>query len=323
VLRYLTPNQDVNVLVGGETADDAGVYRLNPETGLVATVDFFTPIVDEPYAFGQIAAANALSDVYAMGGTPLFALNVAGFPREGLPLEILGQILRGGQDKAREAGVPVIGGHTIDDAEPKYGLVVVGQVAPDRIIRNVGARPGDRLFLTKPLGVGIIATAIKREIASAEQVARVVELMGALNRAASEAMLTVQPHAATDVTGFGLLGHLWEMASGSGVGAFVDVDRVPVLPEAWLFAHDGIVPGGTRRNLAALEGRVVWGPGIDEPERLVLADAQTSGGLLIAVSPREADAFRDALVRIGTPVAAEIGAIVEGDRIVVRHNSER
>lgn len=321
MLRFLAPQNNPNVLVGAETSDDAAVYQLDPETGLVATVDFFTPIVDDAYAFGQIAAANALSDVYAMGGRPLFALNVAGFPREGLPLEILGEIVRGGQDKALEAGVPVVGGHTVDDAEPKYGMVVVGQVAPDRIIRNVGARPGDRLFLTKPLGIGIVTTAIKRERASPELTEQVVTLMATLNRAASEAMLTVHPRAATDVTGYGLLGHLGEMVSGSGVGAFVDLDRVPVLPEAWLLAREGVVPGGTVRNLAALEERVVWGPGIEEAERLVLADAQTSGGLLVAVAPEEASALRDALVRFGAPVAAEIGTIVEGDRIVVRHES--
>lgn len=319
MLRSLAPQNHPNILVGADTSDDAAVYQLNPETGLVATVDFFTPIVDDAYAFGQIAAANALSDVYAMGGRPLFALNVAGFPREGLPLELLGDILRGGQDKALEAGVPVVGGHTVDDDEPKFGMVVVGQVAPDRIIRNVGARPGDRLFLTKPLGIGIITTAIKRELASPELADRVVALMATLNRAASEAMLTVHPRAATDVTGYGLLGHLWEMASGSGVGAFVDLDQVPVLPEAWLLAREGVVPGGTIRNLATMEERVVWGPGIAEAERLVLADAQTSGGLLIAVAPEEASALRDALVQLGAPVAAEIGTIVEGNRIVVRH----
>lgn len=318
MLRFLTPNQDPNVIVGAETSDDAAVYRLDPATGVVATVDFFTPIVDDPYAFGQIAAANALSDVYAMGGKPLFALNLAGFPREDLPLEILGRILQGGQDKAGEAGVAVVGGHTIDDPEPKYGMVVIGRVDPQSIIRNVGARIGDRLFLTKPLGSGIIATAIKREIAGPDLVERAVKLMATLNRGAAEAMATVRPNAATDITGFGLLGHLWEMVSGSGVGAIVDVDRVPVLPEAWLLAREGVVPGGTHRNLEALENRVVWGPGVDAIERLVLADAQTSGGLLIAVPADQAQTLRDALKRFEAPVAAEIGTVVEGDRLVVR-----
>jgi len=246
-------------------------------------------------------------------------LNVAGFPREGLPLDVLGQILAGGAAKAAEAGISIIGGHTIDDPEPKYGLVVIGRVAPDRIVRNVGARPGDRLFLTKPLGSGIITTAIKRGQASLELTERIVRVMTTLNRSGAEAMAEVRPNAATDVTGFGLLGHLWEMTSGSGVGAIVRLDDVPVLPEVWDLARRDVVPGGTRRNLASLVDRVVWGPGVDEIDRLVLSDAQTSGGLLIAVPPERAAALREALTRRGTLASAEIGEIVEGDRIVVQH----
>ncbi len=305
------------MLVGTNFADDAGVYKLSDDLALVATVDFFTPIVDDPHAFGLIAAANALSDVYAMGGQPLFAMNVVGFPRDRLPLEVLTQILSGGCEKATEAGICIIGGHSIDDPEPKYGLAVIGKVQPDRVVRNVGARPGDRLFLTKPLGSGIITTAIKRGLATPGLIERVTNLMATLNRAAGEAMQVVQPSAATDVTGFGLLGHLWEMASGSGVGAIVQVDHVPVLAEAWEFASQDVVPGGTRRNLSHLADKVVWGPGVDEIDRLVLSDAQTSGGLLVAVPAERAAAFREALVHLGTPAAAEIGSIVEGDRLVV------
>jgi selenide,water dikinase len=255
-----------------------------------------------------------------MGGTPLFALNVAGFPRDRLPLDVLGQILDGGASKAAEAGVPIIGGHTIDDPEPKYGLVVMGRVEPTRVIRNVGARPGDCLFLTKPLGSGIVATAIKRGLASPELVERIVGIMTTLNRSAAEAMADVPPRAATDVTGFGLLGHLWEMVSASGVGAVVDVERVPVLAEARILAEQDVVPGGTRRNLTSLDGKVAWQPGVSDVDRLVLADAQTSGGLLVSVAPEHAAAFRDALVSRGT-IAANIGTIVAGDRINVRRSS--
>jgi len=305
------------VLVGTTTSDDAAVYQVLPGLALVTTVDFFTPIVDDPYAFGQIAAANALSDVYAMGAKPLYALNLAGFPKDTLPLDVLTQILSGGSEKAREAGINIVGGHTIDDPEPKYGLVVVGTVDPARIVRNVGARPGDRLFLTKPLGSGIITTAIKRGKASPALIDRIIALMATLNRAAGEAMAIVPPDAATDVTGYGLLGHLWEMVSGSGVGAVVHANRVPVVAEAWEFAREGVVPGGTERNLTALDDKVIWEAGVDAVDRLILSDAQTSGGLLIAVPPERAEAMSDALIRLGTLAAADIGSIVEGDRIVV------
>jgi selenide,water dikinase len=321
VLRHLPVITDPDVLVGTAFADDAGVYRLSDELALVATVDFFTPIVDDPYAFGLIAAANALSDIYAMGARPLFALNVVGFPRDRLPLDVLTRILAGGCDKAAEAGICIIGGHSIDDPEPKYGLSVIGQVHPDRVVRNVGARPGDRLFLTKPLGSGIITTAIKRGLARPPLIERITRLMAALNRPGAEAMTAVPPSAGTDVTGYGLLGHLWEMVSGSGVGALVTLERVPVLAEAWDLARQDVVPGGTRRNLAYLSDKVVWGPGIDEVDRLVLCDAQTSGGLLVAVPPERAAAFHEALVNFGALAAEEIGTIVEGDRIVVQRTA--
>jgi selenide,water dikinase len=312
---------DPNVLVGTKFADDAGVYKLSDELALVATVDFFTPIVDDPYAFGLIAAANALSDVYAMGGQPLFAMNIVGFPKDRLPMDVLTRILSGGCDKTAEAGICIIGGHSIDDPELKYGLSVIGTVHPDRVVRNVGARPGDRLFLTKPLGSGVITTAIKRGLATPGLIERVTNLMATLNKPAAEAMEVIHPDAATDVTGFGLLGHLWEMASGSGAGAIVHVDQVPVLAEAWEFARQDVVPGGTRRNMSYLADKVVWGPGVDETDRIVLCDAQTSGGLLVAVPPERAAEFHDALVNLGTLATAEIGSIVEGDRIVVEKSA--
>jgi selenide,water dikinase len=301
------------VLVGHATSDDAAVYRLSDEQALVATVDYFTPIVDDPYDFGQIAAANALSDIYAMGARPIFALAITGFPRDQLGAGVLERILRGGADKAAEAGIAIVGGHSIDDAEPKYGLAVTGVVHPERIVRNVGARVGDRLFLTKPLGAGIVSTAIKRGAASATMVACAVEIMAALNRGASEAMLSVGPNAGTDVTGFGLLGHLSEMIGGSGVAARLRAEAIPVQPGVYELAQQDVVPGGTKRNHTGLESIVRWAPEIDLARQMVIADAQTSGGLLIAVAADRASAMREALERAGTPAAAEIGEIVEGD----------
>ena len=265
------------MLIGTGVPDDAAVYVLGPETALVSTVDFFTPIVDDPYSFGQIAAANSLSDIYAMGARPLFALNLVAFPRDTLPMSVLGEILRGGADKAAEAGIAIVGGHSIDDAEPKYGLAVTGLAHPDRLLRKAGLRPGDRLFLTKPLGIGIISTAIKRGVAPAEVTAEAIRVMSTLNRAASEAALAAGVHAGTDVTGFGLLGHLSEMTATSGVGATIWLDRVAVLEAAWQLARDDVVPGGTKRNLRYVESRVRFADDITLAERLVLADAQTAG----------------------------------------------
>ena len=313
MLRHLPAIVDPAVLVGHATSDDAAVYRLSDEQALVATVDYFTPIVDDPYDFGRIAAANALSDIYAMGARPIFALAIAGFPRDQLGAGVLEQILRGGADKAAEAGIAVVGGHSIDDAEPKYGLAVTGIVHPDRIVRNVGARVGDRLFLTKPLGAGIVSTAVKRGVADAAMVARAVDVMATLNRAAAEAMMAVGPSAGTDVTGFGLLGHLSEMTRGSGVAARVRASSIPVQPGVYELARQDVVPGGTKRNHAGLEGIVRWAPEIDLAMQLVIADAQTSGGLLIAVAAERAEALREALERAGTPAAAEIGEIVVGE----------
>lgn len=296
--------------MGTVTADDAGVYRLNETTALVETVDYFTPIVDDPYAFGAIAAANALSDIYAMGATPLVALNIVGFPKEG-DLDILGQILRGGAEKAREAGVSVIGGHSIDDKEPKYGMAVTGIVHPDRIVTNATARPGDVLVLTKPLGTGIITTAIKRGRPSAATVREAIAMMQTLNRAASEAMVAVGVSACTDVTGYGLLGHLHEMLHASGVSALIRLAQTPVLGEVRdLVKQD--VPGGTRNNLRFMEDKTTWGSGVSEEARLILADAQTSGGLLIAVSPDKLSPLLSELERRGVATRAVVGEVAPG-----------
>jgi selenide,water dikinase len=311
---------DPNVLVGLDRPDDAGVYRLSEDLAVVQTVDFFTPIVDDPYLFGSIAATNALSDIYAMGARPLFAMNIIGFPVNTLPRETLVEILRGGADKAREAGVSIIGGHSIDDPEPKYGLVVTGVVHPDRVITKDAAGPGDRLFLTKPLGTGIISTAIKREVAPPEAVAEAVRWMLTLNRDASLAMVEVGARAATDVTGYGLLGHLYEMVRERPLGAEVYFEAVPLMPGVPELARAGVVPGGTRRNLAFLSGyektgrlRVGWEEDFTETEKLILADAQTSGGLLIAVAPERAGALKAALARRGVP-AWEVGRFVPPDK---------
>ena len=311
MLRQLPPVTDPNLLVGTNTADDAGVYRISADLALVQTVDFFTPVVDDPYWFGAIAAANALSDIYAMGGTPLTALNIAAFPVGTLPLDVLAEILRGGADKVREAGATIVGGHTVHDPEPKYGLAVTGLIHPDRILTNAGAQDGDALVLTKPLGSGIATTAIKRGLASDDLRNTVIALMATLNRAAAGAMLEVGAHAATDVTGFGLLGHLGEMAAGSGLAATVSASAVPLLPGVLALAAQGIVPGGSRRNLEALAGRLNWDAAIDEPYRLVLGDAQTSGGLLIALPAVAADRLLAALARRGAE-GALIGSLAAG-----------
>ena len=312
MLRHLPRPSDPNLLLGIGTDDDAAIYRLSDELALVQTVDVFTPIVDDPYEFGLIAAANALSDVYAKGGRPLLALNIAGFPRK-LPLDILAEILRGGADKAAEAGVMIVGGHSIDDPEPKYGLAVTGLVHPAKFVRNAGARPGDALYLTKPLGIGVITTGIKQEKTPPEVAAEAVRVMGILNRAASEAMMQVGVHAATDVTGYGLLGHLHEMVAASGVGARISADAVPVIDGARALAGQGAVAGGTARNLEWLADKVHWAPEIDEVTRILLADAQTSGGLLIAVARERAQALESALHARGVETIARIGEFTPRD----------
>jgi selenide,water dikinase len=302
------PGLAPDVLVGADTGDDAAVVRLRDGRALIATLDFFTPIVDDPYDWGRIAATNALSDVYAMGGTPFLALNIVSWPVDDLPLEMLGRVLQGGVDVVTAAGAAVLGGHTITDPEPKYGMVALGFADADRIVRNSSATAGATLFLTKPLGLGIASTAIKRGRASPEQVAAAVELMTTPNAVAAEAMLEAGVEAATDVTGFGLLGHLHRMLAASGLAARVDASAVRLLPGTMDLARADVVPGGTRRNLAYVRPHVDWGE-LTEPEQIVLTDAQTSGGLLIATA--DPGALERALAGRGVP-AMRIGRTETG-----------
>jgi len=312
VVSRLAVPDDPAVLVGTDTSDDAAVYRLDDDTALIATVDFFTPVVDDPYDFGAIAAANSLSDVYAMGGRPLYALNVVGFPSNRLPVSALERILLGAQDKAREAGICIVGGHTVDDTEPKFGLAVTGLVAPDRIVANRGARPGDALVLTKPIGTGVLSTALKQGLLDDAQRRGLVETMASLNRSAAEAMQEVGVHAATDVTGFGLCGHLLEMLRASKVGADLLFDEVPFLSGALELAASGVIPGGTRDNFEFTRSSVSYPEALSEVRRLLLNDAQTSGGLLIAVAEERCEALLRALETRGVETRAVIGSVREG-----------
>lgn len=310
VIRSLppaVPNPDL--LVGLDTSDDAGVYRLHGELALVQTVDFFTPIVDDPYSFGQIAAANAISDIYAMGGTPLTVLNIVAFPITALDKQVLADILRGAADKVREAGATLVGGHSIDDKEPKFGLAVTGLVHPEKIRTNAGARPGDRLVLTKPIGVGILTTSIKKDQLTEAEVERVTAVMAALNKTAAEVMSGYEVHACTDVTGFGLLGHAMEMAKGSRAGLRIYHDRVPLLPRVRELAEKGFVPGGTKNNFAHLQGSVTFPASLDQIGQWILCDAVTSGGLLISVSPGDAASLLEALRTAGVEASC-IGEVV-------------
>ncbi|CAG7625821.1 Selenide, water dikinase [Paenibacillus solanacearum] len=292
VIRTLPPAEpNPNLLVGLDTSDDAGVYKLTDELALVQTVDFFTPIVDDPYAFGQVAAANALSDIYAMGGKPLTVLNIVAFPIKKLDKSVLADILRGAGDKVKEAGATLVGGHSIDDNEPKFGLAVTGLVHPAKAKTNTGAKPGDKLILTKPIGVGILTTSIKKDALSEEEIARVTKVMTTLNKTAAEMMEPYDVHGCTDVTGFGLLGHAAELAKGSGVGVRVGQAQVPVLPRVRELAEAGFVPGGTKNNFAHLEGTVSFAPSIDQIDQWILCDAVTSGGLLISVAADKAEAL--------------------------------
>jgi len=318
VLRVMPPLDDPNVLVGFETSDDAGVYRIAPDLALALTVDFFTPIVDDPATFGAIAAANSLSDLYAMGAKPAVALAVAAFPESGLDKDVLGAIFAGGAAKAREAGIAIIGGHTVKDPEPKYGLCVVGLIHPDKIVRNSTARPGDALVLTKPLGTGIITTARRRDAIGDADLAAAAESMTTLNRAASDAMLSVGIDAATDITGFGFIGHLREMIDGSGAGAAIDAASVPLLDRALELAALGHAPGGSKSNLERALALGTSFESVPEPLQLVLCDAQTSGGLLIAVPEERAGALLDELVRRGVNRAAVVGRITSEQGLKVR-----
>lgn len=304
---------DPRLLVGLETGDDAAVYAVTETEAVVLTTDFFTPIVDDPADWGRIAAANSLSDVYAMGGRPLLALNLVAWPRDGLDLSLLAAVLGGAAEVAHRAGCIVAGGHSIDDPEPKYGMAVAGTVDPSRVLRNSGARPGDALVLTKPLGVGLVTTALKRGAAPDRMLAEAVEVMTTLNDGARDAALALGAavHAVTDVTGFGLVGHLREMLTAAGVAAQIDADTVPRLDGVLELAAAGLVAGGTERNHADAAGRVEWGP-LAREAQLLLADAQTSGGLLIAVESAGADRLTAELRARSTPAAAVVGRVVEG-----------
>ena len=305
------------MLVGIATGDDAGVYLVREDLAIVNTVDFFTPVVDDPFTYGQIAAANALSDVYAMGGTPKTALNIVCWPQTGLPSAMLGEILRGGSEKAREAGVAIVGGHSVADEEVKYGMAVTGTIHPDRIFTNGGARVGDVLVLTKPLGTGILGSALKKDAVDVAQIADAIRWMTTLNASAASAMIAANAHAATDVTGYGLLGHGYEMARASGVRLRISAAHVPVYALAREMVRVGIVPGGTRSNAREHAAFTEFADDVPEDLRAIFSDAQTSGGLLIAVSPDDLHTLLGGLREPGA-LGAIIGSVEEGEGIVIQ-----
>ena len=311
---------DPNVIRGMATLDDAGVYRLTDDLAIIQTIDFFTPIVDDPYTYGQIAVANALSDVYAMGGKPLTAMNIVCFPTESLDISVLKEILRGGADKLREAGVVLVGGHSIDDTELKYGLSVTGTVHPQRLVTNSGARPGDNIILTKPLGTGIINTALKAGMAPEETVAKVTRCMATLNDKASELMQEVGVHACTDVTGFGLIGHSVQLAQNSQVGLNINIASIPFFPEASEFAKSGVCPGGLGRNREFYSTAVSISDEVPTHMQDVLFDPQTSGGLLICLAPDKAELLLGQLRETGIEDAAIIGEVVSKPKGMVTVN---
>lgn len=295
-MRHLPPSApNSNVLVGLDNADDAGVYKINDDTALVQTLDYFTPIVDDPYTFGQIAAANALSDVYAMGAKPITALNIVGFPINKLDKGMLTDILSGASDKVAESGAVLIGGHSVDDEEPKYGLSITGTIHPDRIISNTGAQPGDQIILTKPIGVGILTSAIKQGLLTAHDLEEVTSVMSELNKTAAEVMEAHTVHACTDVTGFGLLGHTLEMAENSNVGITISSLDVPILERAKSLAEKNVIPGGTKKNHRWISNRVTYDHSINDIEQLILCDAVTSGGLLMSVPEPEVELLKNEL----------------------------
>ena len=300
--------------MGIEHLDDAGVYRLTDDIALVQTIDFFTPIVDDPFSFGQIAAANALSDVYAMGGKPLTAMNMVAFPIKNMDRAILAEILKGGYSKVQESGALLVGGHSIEDDDIKYGLSVTGVVHPNKIVTNARARPGDRLVLTKPLGTGIIATALKGGMASQEAMTKITESMATLNRVASEVMVEVGVNACTDITGFGLLGHASEMATASDVGIVIQSQSVPIFPQAEEYASMGMVPGGTGRNRDFAACKVEISGHVPDIKMDVLYDAQTSGGLLISVKGERVEMLLEQLHSKGVQWATVIGEVLEGPK---------
>ena len=304
VLGQIPRFADPNVIVGYETADDAGVFRIDAQRALVQTIDFFTPVVDDPYLFGAIAAANSLSDIYAMGGTPLTAMTIACFPEREEMIAILAQVMRGGVEKLHEAGVALLGGHTVCDAEVKFGYAITGLVHPEQVLTNAGARPGNALILTKPLGIGIITTAIKRGKAQPETIQKAIRVMTALNRTASEVARSFRCQAATDITGFGLLGHGCEMAEASRVTLRFQSRAIPYLEEAYPLAEAGMIPGLVAKTRRLLESRIAFRDDIASPLRAILLDPQTSGGLLLAVDRDDAAPLMEKLNRNGVEAAA-------------------
>ncbi len=312
VLLHVPHVTDPRVLIDAATRDDAAVYLLSEDRALVISVDFFAPIVDDPYSFGCIAAANALSDLYAMGAKPLLALNLVAWPRDPTVLALLGETLRGGIETARRAGAFVLGGHSIDDPEPKYGMVALGEVHPNRVITNSGARSGDALVLTKPLGTGILSTALKNGLVVEDDIAAAVSVMSTLNAGAAQAMAEIGSavHAATDVTGFGLLGHLRNLLEASGQCARLSAGAIPIFDRVRALVKQNAVPGGTKTNFAAASEVTRWSDGVAESDMVLLTDAQTSGGLLIAVAPSAVADLVRALNKHETPSAAIIGEVV-------------
>jgi len=298
-------------MVGIDTSDDASVYKIRDDLALVQTVDYITPVVDDPYTFGEIAATNSISDIYAMGAKPLFALNIVGFPIRKVPVQILESILQGGAAKTTEAGISILGGHSVDDDEPKYGLVVTGVVHPDKVIKNSTAQVGDNLILTKPIGTGIVNTAIKAELASEESMREAIRVMTTLNRAASEALVKVGVNACTDVTGFGLLGHLHEMTKASGVGVKIDVSQIPVITGVWELMDDWIIPEGVHPNVEFVQEKLEWDSDLPEDAIYLLCDPQTSGGLLISVPKAKTDELLKTLTDANVETVALVGEIIE------------
>ena len=311
-MRYLPQDQsDPNVIVGLDHADDGSVYKLTDDIALIQTVDFFTPVVNDPYKYGQIAAANSLSDVYAMGGTPKTVLNIVAYPMPDIGPEILAKILQGSSDKVKEAGAQVVGGHSVIDNEPKFGLSVTGIVHPEKFYRNSGAKPGDVLILTKPIGIGILTTAIKRGVLSEDKTELVTEVMCTLNKYAAETLKDFHPHAVTDVTGFGLLGHAYEMAKGSHVSLVIENEKVPVLPGTKELAEEHVIPGGSWENHRWLIDVVQYPENMSEVEQVILCDAITSGGLLISLPIEEAQPYIQQLKNNHDIEAKVIGEVIE------------
>ncbi|TWT41798.1 Selenide, water dikinase [Phycisphaerae bacterium RAS1] len=320
VLRQLTPQKHPDLLVGTDSFDDAGVFRLSDELALVQTLDFFPPLVNDPYEFGRIAAANALSDVYAMGGEPLTAMNIVGFPDKELDYGVLVEILRGGADAVREAGAVLVGGHSVRDAEVKFGLSVTGRVHPDRIWTNASARPGDVLVLTKPLGSGVLCSAAKSGKMPESDLAEAIRVMRTLNRAARDAAAGAGVHACTDVTGFGLVGHVFEMAEGSDVTITLHAARVPLMARTLEFARQGVLTRTAKASAEHVGARLVVDPGVEEALAGVLMDAQTSGGLLLSLPADRAEALVQSLRAVATPCAAVVGEVMPTAdvRVIVR-----